>query len=273
MLQVMFDPKTFKTPINVLNDDYGFPEKLYAADGTNRSWGVSPGGFIQTQDIHDAFLLAQDGITCVEYVPALTPAFEAAARDPSPEFIQMLQALEYMSDQSLCITTRAPYLDIPMESDVLRPYLIDRLYNSHFARAFVNAFASYINNSWGVGDETVYTDAPVPYYHVDRMYKARALFNSAGKTTVRYDGRISAEIALKLVRDRELDKRERLHISDELRSDYLDSRAALGGALFLKGSGVLGDDFSADDIIRNLCVHSSDFDFSKKDQRFYRDIG
>lgn len=278
---VTFDPQTFDTPVKVVETyDGDYPKRLRVPE-TGREWDVSPGGVVITSNIHDAFLLAHDGITAVEFQPELTPEFIAAAESPSKEFVETLKFLygaraEVINEDFVSYDEAEFDMEISdfKNTPVYAPVIRDLTEHWAFTFSFLHAFKVFHGFEYGPDHNwTMPRPIPTPYFHYDKNVYMRALFNTAGKRAWILDGRPTREHANWLSRMSGCGLDLKVERNQKLCEIYPIHVAGLGSISFVTGDQVIkgksGDLF--DKLICNVSGHSSPQDFEEGDHRlFYR---
>ena len=283
---MLFDPKSFEAPVEVIETyDGDFPKRLVLPT-QEREIDVSPGGIIITQDIQDAFLLAHDGITAVEFQPELTPEFSESALAMEEDFYKRCLDLyelrreddDFTKNQFLQLIRAKGWGGSVLSDPKFSPIIESLTDHISFSVLFLTAFREW----HGYDDEpcsnfTRPSPGGAQFFHFDQGGYARALFNALGKTTWSIDERISVENARKLLSNFNPEKdeaRKFLAFNKNIR------RSAQGSVSFVAGTAVIGETYeirgsdlvSKEDVIKNVSVHTAPLDLEYKEPRLFHMI-
>ncbi|MAI61377.1 MAG: hypothetical protein CBB87_02675 [Micavibrio sp. TMED27] len=266
----MIHEAVLDTKVDILNDDQGYPTHVVALDGSDRRWEVSPAGVVVTNEIKDAFLIAHDGITGVDYAPSYSDQFKERIRDADPQFLHLVTQVDNAwkmvqhDDRAKSrewFDRKLEYVEQQYQGDIeiVRPYIDKVKADYHFTLDFMYQMAKCYRGT--VVETNRDQGFPTPQLHVDSRSCIRALSNDGGNAASFIDARVEQEFADELFRLSRVgfvvESRENLHRNLlEQYSDKLKSFST-GGIAFMNGTGFISKEFNSQNLIRNLLVHMS----------------
>ena len=269
-----FDVSLFDRHLDISFNTDGFPEKISAPE-LEKEWEVSDGGVVTTRDPQDAFLVGVRGVTGVLHVPQLTEDFSAASLDISDLLRQELSKLEnnyavryrWQGDFSGIaekIAEQYPFIDFSDPIfDNLSAFLRER---AEFQRQFNESFFQKLKGKKpGFHDLRMAFQSGVTGFHTDHNFVSRVLTQDRGKTSAYVDSRLTGVLKEDVFRAAE-EKSGVPNITKELleKHGHKIKQCPPNSSLFFKAGGYLSDKFTADDVVRELLVHSVDPSFNPR---------